>query len=434
MYTRLKNIILSLQAALLAVLTLASCSSANDEPAGPGSADGIAWLSVQARGVDLLNASDEGIERMQQLRIIITSSAGDIEVNDLVEASDLADQTFYKRYKLRARERKVVYAIANPASCGFDFAKYPKGAYLNIGRDLEQWAYTFDPSKPITMTDSRVVEPNRMKPGETYTVKLNLVRVATKFSVSINNKRDEAVTIKSFSIGSLGDSHYLMPHFTGTDGSHPANGEHIISNSGVGGFDFSANDMHWSDWLKEAVDESQANPTDATLADRRGWIIKYETPASARHSRCGFTLPSTTDIAKGATMQLQAHYFAETRSGLLSESEFGKGVAAGYEQHYSFDLSVSSKEGGDKAFTDQPLPNLRALFRNTHVVLDITVYQQKVTSRVSVLPYSCVTLDPGFGWTHLPNKDPEGEEDPNVPVYDPDQPGGGGSLETGGDN
>ena len=51
--------------------------------------------------------------------------------------------------------------------------------------------------------------------------------------------------------------------------------------------------------------------------------------------------------------------------------------------------------GGTEPFVFK-LPNLKALFRNTNVVVDITLYNNNEIA-VDVIPYSEIILEPVFG-------------------------------------
>lgn len=379
-------------------------------------------------GLSRATGNPDEIEGMKQLRVIILHPNGTVEVNRQIDFSNNPPESYIGIYRVKPAENKKIYAIANPGSTGFDFDAYTEGSEMESA--LESHVFTFDSSIPVSMSDSREIAAKDLKAGERTEVELNLARIATKFTVVITNNRLEKVTLKNFSISSLAEKQYLMPHFTGTDN------QHIVSNDGLKGFDWDGGltGMHWSDWLRLAVEESQAAPTDQTLADRRGWIMKYNVPDDAGHQARPFSLPTSCEMpVEGGKLTLPIHYFAESRSGLRPSSSFGGGAAAGFEQNYTFNVGFNSDESGEKQFENQVLPNVRALFRNTHVVLNITLHQQKVTCVVSVLPYCIIDLRPGFGWDQLPEKDPEGEEDPRLPL-NPDKPGtgegGGSELET----
>lgn len=64
------------------------------------------------------------------------------------------------------------------------------------------------------------------------------------------------------------------------------------------------------------------------------------------------------------------------------------------EQEYTLKLDMS-ENGKELSFT-KTFPNLKALFRNTHVLVDIT-FTEKDEVKVQVVPYAEVILEPEFG-------------------------------------
>lgn len=408
---------------MLAAAVTSACSSGyNEEPvatdnSGTGSeTDATVILSVEK--VDAASRAAEGIESASSLRVIIIGG-NTVEINRLVSLDSYVpkgNELYIGVYRVRPNENKTIYAIANPESCGFDFDSYPEGSTADIAAALNSHLFTFNPSAPIPMSDSREIPAANLPMGTRYDTELNLVRVATKFSVNILNKRSEDVTLNSFSVAGLAAAEYLMPHFSGTDG------QYIVNTSGLMGFDFpnAGTDMHWSDWLKMASDESQADPTNKQLADSRGWILKYAVPATAGSVSGLFALDgngsTSITIPKDKSVSLPTHYFAESRSGIIASSSFGNGAAAGWEQRYTFSMQFTSADtpGGTVTFLNQPFNNLRALFRNTHVVLNVTIHQHKLDISVRVVPYSTIELRPEFGWSSLPDSDEH--PDPDLPV------------------
>lgn len=389
------KLILRITASLLLALLAAACAPDRgaDEPR-PETSDAQAVLSLRVGIADAASRAPEAssVEAMRQLRVVILRPGGEVEVNYLADFGTTSPRDYFGIFRLRPGEDKKIYAIANPASTGFPFDSYPEGS-KGIEKALEEYAYEFEPSLPIPMTDSRDIPAATLLPGQRTDVGLNIVRVAAKFSVTVENLRDEDVTLRSFSVSALAGREYLMPHFTGDQGLN------IVSNRGLKGFDFgSASGLHWSDWLRLAVDESQNTPSDVLLADDRGWIMKYAVPDNAGHAIRNFDFSEAPLIRQGASITLPGQYFAESRSGLIQSSDFGLGAADGLEQSYTYTVAFTSPDGKTKEFRDMPFPNLRALFRNTHVSIKLELSQQAVIPvEVDVTPYFAVSLNPSFG-------------------------------------
>ena len=57
-------------------------------------------------------------------------------------------------------------------------------------------------------------------------------------------------------------------------------------------------------------------------------------------------------------------------------------------------LGVADDNNMEQVFS-RPFGNLKALFRNTHVVVDVTFQEKEI--QVDVIPYSEVILEPEFG-------------------------------------
>ena len=218
---------------------------------------------------------------------------------------------------------------------------------------------------------------------------LYVVRVATKFDVRIINSRSDDVNIDLFSISSLADESYLLPVFSTPDaGIYTTDGvKHpFIFNSD---FSFNPGDqpLHWADWLKLASEESNANADDETLADKRGWIMEYNIPATATQSVCSWDVTAIETIKSNTVIALPTHYYPEGKR-IKDSSTF----APGLEQEYEFKIQFSNPDT-EGEWTISPefttvFPNLRALFRNTHVMLDITLTDAGVKWRIFVRPWN----------------------------------------------
>ena len=70
------------------------------------------------------------------------------------------------------------------------------------------------------------------------------------------------------------------------------------------------------------------------------------------------------------------------------------GTGAYGEQAYTMAFELTDDNNAKRKFS-RPFDNLKALFRNTHVVVDVTFLEKGV--QVDVIPYSEVILTPEFG-------------------------------------
>ena len=205
-----------------------------------------------------------------------------------------------------------------------------------------------------------------------------MVRVATKFMVNFMNWRGEEVTVKSLTLAIHADKNFLMAHVTDSEQNRQLfKGE------------------TWTDWLKR-VSEASSVDDDYATTEAAGWLKDYELPEKANkemtyiHDGAVTIGAPTVDIdypdnsKPGVAEKAPAFY--------LPESKNLKAGAATGEQEYTLPLNIA---GRTEPFVCR-LPNLKALFRNTHVVVNITMYNSNEIV-VDVIPYGEVKLDPIFG-------------------------------------
>ena len=208
-----------------------------------------------------------------------------------------------------------------------------------------------------------------------------LVRAATKFTYRFKNFRSDAVTVNSISVSEIADNSYLMAHkqnqtmqFTEEDNS--------------------ISDLFWIDWLKKVSDESQMYPEDnKTLAEKRGWVMDYGIPGEAvqapiTQTDLNLSVPkaTNTDVNQEQGI-LYTFYLPESKNLMKPDELYG-------EQQYEMTLGLTDEHGEQKSF-NFAFDNLKALFRNTNVVIDVIMYDREVV--VDVIPYSEVVLEPEFG-------------------------------------
>lgn len=167
---------------------------------------------------------------------------------------------------------------------------------------------------------------------------------------------------------------------------------------------FEDEQFFWVDWMKKVADESQKHPEDVTLADRRGWIQDYDIPSGQTHEavivRSPTLVPGLTyhvnEAPTPGEKMFPVFYLPESKNLKDGTQEYG-------EQAYTMTLHLTEKnlEGETGASEEKEVlftrlfPNLKALFRNTHILVDVTFWEEGV--KVDVIPYSEVVLNPDFG-------------------------------------
>ena len=192
-----------------------------------------------------------------------------------------------------------------------------------------------------------------------------VVRVATKFTMNFMNWRGEEVKVDKFTIAYHADKNFLMAHVNDSEQNRKL-----------------FNGKTWIDWLKEVSDASSEDDDYATT-EAAGWMKDYELPAQANEA---FTYTHGTVTVRKPTVDID------------NPDNSKPGVAKNIPVFYlpeSKNLKAGTTDG-EQEYTFRKLPNLKALFRNTHVVVNITMYNSNEIV-VDVIPYSEVNLEPEFG-------------------------------------
>ena len=388
-----QNIIHSI--ALCLTISLLSLMMACDSREGAlqdNATDGVLYLNIAAMKQTRATALSDN-EKMHSVRVVILRQNGTVEHNRFYTLEG-AQAQHDVLLKVVPSETKKIFLIANEESVaevegisngttgekqsltGF-FETYTAGAPgFEAAVNNLHFAPDYSDGKPIPMSSVYDVDvPARGVVEKTFYV----VRVATKFIVNFNNWRQgEQVTVSSFSISGHADKNYLMAHVNDSE----QNRQLFKGKS-------------WIEWLKEVADASSEDDSYATT-EAAGWLKDYDLPEQADR---GLTYTYAGPLTMGPP-HIDIDYPDNSRPGVpaqtpvfyLPESKNLKtGEAANGEQEYTLTVNIAGKAD---AFVC-PLPNLKALFRNTCVVVNVTMGNTGI--EVDVIPYSEVTLDPIFG-------------------------------------
>lgn len=329
-------------------------------------------------------------EKMKSVRVVVLHAAdGTVEHNRHFSLEGAQAQKTIL-LKVTPNEKKKIYLFANEESVSTVegvtvegknqtltafFSSYTEGmSCFEAAVNNLYFAPDYSVGKPIPM--SSMYEINFPEKGN-FDGTFYVIRVATKFMVNFMNWRGEEVIVENFTIANHADKNFLMAHVNDSEKN-----EELF------------NGKTWIDWLKEVSDASSEDDDYATT-EAAGWLKDYELPEQAdkektyTHGRVTVGLP-TVDIDNpnnskpGVAKNIPVFY--------LPESKSPKAGATDGEQEYTLTIKIN---GRDEPFVCK-LPNLKALFRNTHVVVDITMYNSNEII-VDVIPYSEVKLEPEFG-------------------------------------
>lgn len=331
-------------------------------------------LLDQTRASDRVNdAVDNSVEYMYTLRIVILHENGTVEHNMYIDFGEIPQTECYRIFKVTRNETKKIYLIANEENASTDL--HEQLETLTTGNTtfasiVDNFVFIPDYKNPIPMSSvyDVPVKAENLVEREFY-----LVRAATKFAFRFTNKRKSKVSIDAIHISDIAGATYLIPHK-----------REPLSMS------FDDESLYWINWLKKVADESQQSPDDVELADKRGWIQAYDIPSETSHQEVTVNgpleVPSMTGDQPGKAV-FPVFYLPESKKLKAGSATYG-------EQEYTLKLDMS-ENGKELSFT-KTFPNLKALFRNTHVLVDIT-FTEKDEVKVQVVPYAEVILEPEFG-------------------------------------
>lgn len=331
-------------------------------------------LLDQTRVSDRVNdAVDNPVEYMYTLRIVILHENGTVEHNMYIDFGEIPQTECYRIFKVTRNETKKIYLIANEENASTDL--HEQLETLTTGNTtfasiVDNFVFIPDYKNPIPMSSvyDVPVKAENLVEREFY-----LVRAATKFAFRFTNKRKSKVSIDAIHISDIAGATYLIPHKR----------EPLFMS-------FDDESLYWINWLKKVADESQQSPDDVELADKRGWIQAYDIPSETSHQEVTVNgpleVPSMTGDQPGKAV-FPVFYLSESKKLKAGSATYG-------EQEYTLKLDMS-ENGKELSFT-KTFPNLKALFRNTHVLVDIT-FTEKDEVKVQVVPYAEVILEPEFG-------------------------------------
>ena len=182
-----------------------------------------------------------------------------------------------------------------------------------------------------------------------------LVKAATKYTVNFTNKRSSPLYLNELSISSLYQQMYLIPQ---------------VNEQTKGG-------KYWIDWLHEVSDLShlEGNLTEQGNIEFNkayGWIKDYSVPGKETFvfspvTGANLTIPglqtSAGQQAEPGTASIGPFYATEGKN-LIENNADG-------DQSYLLTLKLTDTKDNQERVLSRTLPNLSALFRNTHVIINI---------------------------------------------------------------
>lgn len=372
--------------AAFALPFMVACSS-REESLPEEISEAILYLNIEPVGLTRAGtATLPDNEKMHSVRVIVLHENGTVEHNKFYSLDGAQVQRAIL-LKVTPDEKKKIYLFANEESVSAVegvadvnstlsafFHTYVEG--MSGFEDAVNGLYfapDYSAGKPIPMSSMYEIDfPEKGNFDGVFYV----VRVATKFTVNFKNWRGEEVTVENFTIASHADRNFLMAHVS----SYPK----ILN--------LETNQPYptWIDWLKAVSDASNEDSDAAT--NRFGWLTDYRLPEQTTAK------VYTHEGLKIGKPTVDIDYPDNSKPGVASDVPVfylpeSKNLKAGAtEQEYILTIKIA---GRAEPFVCK-LDKLKALFRNTHLVVNITMYNSNEII-VDVIPYSEVDLEPEFG-------------------------------------
>ena len=373
-----------------ALLFMVACSS-QEESLPDNVTEAALYLNIATIGQTRASTAElPDNEKMNSVRVVVLHAADGTVKHNRHFSLEGAQAQKTILLKVTPNEKKKIFLFANEESVSTVegvtvegenqtltafFNSYTEGMPgFEAAVNNLYFAPDYSGGKPIPMSSMYEIDfPEKGNFDGTFYV----VRVATKFMVNFMNWRGEEVIVDNFTIASHADKNFLMAHVNDSEQN-----EQLF------------NGKTWIDWLKEVSDASSENDDYATT-EAAGWLKDYRLPAQAdktktyTHGTVIVGVPivdieNPDDSKPGVAENVPVFYLPESMNPKA-------GVTDG-EQEYTLTIDI---DGRTEPFV-YTLPNLKALFRNTHVMVNITLYNRNEIV-VDVIPYSEKFLYPEFG-------------------------------------
>ena len=396
--------------ALLSGLT--SCIYDKYDDLSDGSSfQGVPYVVLRLSSISNPSANSYyNTEKIKSVRVVMLS--GDtLQVNELYKFTGEHAQGFSRLFTYNTTfHEKDFYIVGNEESIGsFSYTEKTSGNTVT-GNDITQLldSYTvgeqsvengkalrgvleslnFDPEFPKeAVTTKDIYLPyssyySGIKVGKDYDYTRNplqmyLVPVATKFYFNFINNRPSNVDLTNVEIGMFNDRNFLMASLEGEETTKTIEGT----------------EYYWIDWLAKISELSHKYPEyggNLNFNNLYGWINGYNMPAkSETRPRQFLSEPVVIKAADVDKNNVEDGQYKVIEPGRFSMGPFYMPESwCEYKyfdsllqqditiQQYTLTLGIhdqSTEATKDPVFKEIPIDNLKALFRNTYVIITVTL-------------------------------------------------------------
>lgn len=390
----------------------AGCSRAPLGGDGPGAVDGYRLvLDVRSLDAGLPSSGGDGVtEKIKTLRVIVLEDKedgkedGKIECNRLIEIGASAAAFRYEFVLPTTAGTKAVYLIANEESVGAIQGAFPAGLptasltelaeSFGVGTGAASFRqameavyfapdYAPDPEDGIYLPYVSCYDGIEMIKDQVTTQTMYLVPVATKFTFHFVNKRAFGISVKQIGVTAVDSDNFLFARVGAQDYRKE--------------FDDPEKPLYWIDWLAAVAAKTQEAGyfgTNESVNEKYGWISDYAMPAPGPEER---TLLAESILVPAAQGEIPGEavcgpcYFPESRNIFDIFDKDGNPI--GEEQRYFLSLELEDKNpeaspADIPKFEKQQIENLKSLFRNTSVLIRITMSQDAVKAYAEIADWS----------------------------------------------
>ncbi|GEM_PF-3405304 len=427
----------SLLCTAVALFAVACAGSGDDEPQTVGD-DDMVTLSISTRALDAdLSDAASDVEKLHSLRVVILSRESAtypwrVEHNDYQSFTGAVKLSDTRSYEVKRNTQKRIYLIANcedyRMTAGGNLIDIKLGAMYLPGDDglapVDKAVFSLpaDQSAVASLPMSAVYDFN-ITDKERTEATFYIVRAVNKVSLSVENRTanpigvDASVAPQKRKIKLLGwrldpiaRCCYLMPRVN----RHGSPTSYWVADTDrKTAVDLSG---HWIDWMADEVKKK----TESDIPQYQ-WMTDYTLPDGALPEAFDYTYADAPviDYTDGSNTWTapKAVYIHESRCQIAADDPL-------MLQQYTITLFTEELPEGE---VDTPanwtkreytgiLPQLASLFRDTHVVVNVSIGRYyDITLNVEEQPYAYEVLDPKFGLDRDPNGDIEESDTPPTP-------------------
>lgn len=196
-----------------------------------------------------------------------------------------------------------------------------------------------------------------------------LVPVATKFTFNFTNKRVHDVSINEISVTPIDTENFLIAHVGQNDIQKDFDGE---------------NELYWIDWLAKVSEKSHQEEDyndNMSFNQKYGWIADYDIPNSTKPNTQTLVEQEQNISVPGMGIEGTIHKKLQLGPYYLPESKS--------EDNYYLTLVLKDETVENQPeFEDVIIDNLKSLFRNTSVIINITMSEGDVEVYAEIFPWT----------------------------------------------